>query len=326
MVNLYRGIAKIVPKKLRVKVASLLSYSHLLVDPEKFLGFTLLNSALIGVLLGFILAPLLQRSFWIFSIAGMGLTVVLVYLWIQLLVDKKARLVEESLPDALQLMASNLRAGMTPDKALLLSSRPEFGPLKEEIDLVGKKVTLGKGVGTALMEMTSRINSKKLVRAIELINSGLDSGGSLATLLEATSNDLREQILVDKKIKASVTMYVMFIFSAAGMITPILFGLNSFLVEILRTSLSSVEIPAAAISTLPIKGTTVSVSAEFLMIFIIAFMVMNCLMASMLLGLIAKGKSREGLRYFLPMILIAIPVFFLVRIIINYVLGGLFTF
>ena len=326
MANIYRIIARILPRKIRDKFKDFLFYTSIKVNPDMFIGFVILTSILLGLVGGFFLTPFVKLSFWIVFVAFVLLSIIIVYVWLVLLVDKKARLVEDSLPDALQLMASNLRAGMTPDKALLLSSRPEFGPLKDEIDLVGKKVALGKNIGTALMEMAKQIRSQKLVRAVELINSGLDSGGSLATLLEATANDLREQFLIDKKIKASISMYVIFIFSAAAMITPVLFGLSSFLIDILQSTLSNIDIPTTAISSLPIKGVQVTISSKFVVMYIITFLVVNSLMASLLLGMIAKGNRKEGLRYYIPMLLFAIPIFLLIRITIKSAMSGLFNF
>ena len=326
MHNFYRIIARVIPQTLRKRIQTLLSYSDIRVEHENFIGFITLSSILVGTVAGFFLGYSLQRSFWIFFAAFTVLTNAAVYLWLAFMIDKKAALIEESLPDALQLMASNLRAGMTPSKALLLSSRPEFGPLKNEIDIVGRKVTLGKNVGTALIEMAKHVRSRRLFRAVELINSGLDSGGSLATLLEATSSHLREQFLVDKKIKASITMYVIFIFSAAAIITPVLLGLSSFLVEVLHGSLAQIEIPSAALATLPIKPASSAITIQFLLSYIIIFLVTNCFLASLILGLIKKGRKREGMHYFIPMILLAVPLFLLSRYAIRTALQGLFNF
>jgi len=325
MAHIYRTVAKIVPSKLKLKIKMFLSYTTIVADHESFIGFVTAYSLLLGVIAGFFLGTVYSTPFWIFFVSVVIICNVIVYVWLMLLVDTKARLVEDALPDALQLMASNLRSGMTPEKALLLSSRPEFGPLKEEIDTIGRKVALGKNVGLALMEMARRVRSKRLVRAVELINSGLDSGGSLATLLEATSHDLREQFLVDKKIKASVTMYVIFIFSAAAVISPVLFGLSSFLVEIIQASFSQVNIPTTALASLPIKSAQLSISPAFITSFIIFFQIVNCFMASMILGLISKGKQREGFKYFIVMVVLALPLFFLTRYAIHSVLGGLFN-
>src|SRR5690349_7842694 len=51
---------------------------------------------------------------------------------------------EEVFPDFIELVSSNLRSGMTTDKALLLSSRKEFYPLDLEILALGKDITTGK--------------------------------------------------------------------------------------------------------------------------------------------------------------------------------------
>ena len=323
MAKIYRTIARIVPKFAKKKIKSFLIYSNLLVDHEIFIGFVTIISLLLGISLGFFVGTIFKLPFWIPFIAVTVLTNLIVYFWLLFMVDKKARVIEESLPDALQLMTSNLRAGMTPEKALLLSARPEFGPLKTEIDIVGKKVALGKSIAHALTEMAARVRSKRLERAVELITSGLQSGGNLANLLDTTSNTLREQYLVDKKIKAGVTMYVMFIFSIAAFISPIVLGLISFLVEVLQASFSSVDIPDG-IGSLPINIGQVSISPEFLVAFLISFIIINAFMASLLLGLISKGKQRQGIKYFIPMSVIAIPLFFIVRISIRNLFGGLF--
>src|SRR3989344_4622439 len=326
MAHIYRSFSGLIPYVLKNKIKSFLTYTTITIDPDSFIGFITVYSLLLGLVSGFFLGSFFDISFWIFFPGITLLCNVTVYVWLLLLVDTKARLIEESLPDALQLMASNLRSGMTPEKALLLSSRPEFGPLKDEIDIVGRKVALGKNVGLALMEMARRVRSKRLARSVELLNAGLDSGGSLAILLESTSHDLREQLLVDKKIKASVTMYVIFIFSAAAMISPVLFGLSSFLVEILQSSFSMINIPSTTLTSIPVRSAQISVSANFIIGFIITFITVNCFMASMLLGLLSKGKQREGVKYFMAMIVLAIPIFFISRYAIKYVLGGLFEF
>lgn len=323
---IYKTIAKIIPWKLREKIHQFLYYTNLKVDFDSFIGFVLSSSLLIGLVAGFLLSPLFKQPLWVFFLVVVGIMNGIIYLWLILLVDKKAQLIEEALPDALQLMSSNLRARITNDKALLLSSRSEFGPLKEEIDIVGRKVTLGKSVGGALMEMAKKIRSKKLIRAVELINSGLESGGSLANLLEATSNDLREQALIDKKIKAGITMYAIFIFSASSIVTPVLFGLSSFLVDVLKISLANVIIPEAATTSVPITIYQVNISSEYLFFFIITFLVVNSLMGSMLLGMIGRGKKTEGIKYFIPMVLLAIPLFLLSKYVIKMALSGLFGF
>jgi pilus assembly protein TadC len=323
---IYRLFAKIYPSKVRSKIKSLLSYSSIKVDKDRFIGFLNVTSLLLGLMSGFILSFIFEKPFWIFFSGVVILVNVVVYLWIMMVIDQKVKVVEEFLPDALQLMSSNLKAGMTPDRALLLSARPEFGILKEEIDHVSKSVGLGKNISLALLDMSKRVRSKRLVRAVELINSGLGSGGSLGDLLQLTASHLREQSLIDKKIKSSISMYIIFIFSATAMITPILFGLSSFLVEILGQITANIDTSTSTTASLPISISSVSIEPSFIIVFIICFILANSFMASMLLGLIGKGSQRDGIKYFIPMVSLAIPIFFITRFAIKYLLGGLFSF
>ena len=78
------------------------------------------------------------------------------------MLEAKAKFMEKVLPDALQLMSSNLRAGMTPERALLLAARSEFGPLSDEINRVGKEVAVGKGVDEALLDITKESSQTRL--------------------------------------------------------------------------------------------------------------------------------------------------------------------
>ena len=57
-----------------------------------------------------------------------------------------------------------------------------------------------------------------------LLIEGLRAGGELASLLEQTADGLTNQNLIDKKIRASVGMYVMFIFSAVCFGSPLLYS------------------------------------------------------------------------------------------------------
>ena len=324
-IQVYRLIAKIVPFKVKANSKHFLSTFNFQRNPEEIVGFFLLASILSSLVIAFWIAFIFNTSFlicWALSLTSIFL---FTYVTIAILIDSKAKKIEKSLPNALQLTASNLRAGITMDKALLLSSRPEFGPLKDELDLIGKKINLGESLPSALQQAAAKIRSKKLTRAVELINSGLRSGGELATLLEATAADLREQFLVDKKIKASISMYIIFIFSAAGIISPLLFGLSSFLVDVIQKTFAQLEIPVTA-TTLPLVFSQVHLSTQYLQNFLIMFIVANSFMASSLLGLIEKGKAREGFRYFIPMVLLGIPLFFLSRYFIRTLLSGLFNF
>lgn len=321
---MYRTFAKLYPKKLKKKFEMLLVYANIKTDPDKFIGFVLVFSILLSFALGFNLGMVFDMGFIPLTGISFVLIMFFVYIWLLLTADGKGKFIEKVLPDALQLMSSNLRAGLTTDRALLLSARPEFGPFQDEVNLVGKEITLGKPITQALMGITKRVKSQKLERTIELITSGIKSGGELASLLDQTASDLRRQQLVDKKIRSSVNMYVIFIFIAAGIASPVLFGLSSYLVEVLTENFASVSVPETTSFDMPMKFSDISISVQFVIRYAIVSMITTALMGSFILGLISEGKEKEGVKFIFPLILLSLGLFFLSRYLIGGLLGGLF--
>ncbi len=322
--TIFRLTAKILPKKFRTNLSETLDFLNFSQRGEEAIGVVNLSVFLFSLFIGFLLGKIYFISFWYIFIPSVVIIYLLLYFRITLARDKKVRLIEEALPDALQLMASNLKSGMTPDRALLLSARDEFGPLREEIEKVGQKVILGKNIGIALKEMANRVKSKRLIRAIELINSSLQSGGSLSVLLEATATELRDKFLTDNKIKANITMYIIFIFSAVAIISPVLFALSQYLIEVLKTTFAKVDLSAISTTAMPITISQIDISTDFVMMYIVIFMILNSYMTSGILGLINKGKTSEGVKYIVPMMGLALIIFFIASWVVRSTLGGLF--
>ena len=322
--KMYRTFARLYPSKWRKVLSELLVYADIQIEPDRFLGFVLSFSFLLSLAIGFNFGVLFKVKFLPLFLISFAVIELGVYFWLLITADSKGKFIENILPDALQLMASNLRAGFTTDRALLLSARPEFGPLKDEINLVGKEITVGKPIGEALEGITRRVRSQKLARTIELIVSGIKSGGELASLLDETSSDLRRQQLVDKKIRSSVNMYVIFIFIAAGVASPLLFGLSSYLVEVLTQSFSSVQVPEVANFNMPLNFSQISISTAFVIKYALVSLTTTAIMGSFILGLISKGKEKEGVKFIPIIIILSFTLFFVVRYLIKSMLGGLF--
>jgi len=230
---------------------------------------------------------------------------------------------EDVFPDFIELMASNLRAGMTIDKSLLLSSRKEFSPLDKEIILLGKNILTGKEIGEAMIEMARRTHSDKIIKTISIIISGIRSGGNLAILLEETAINMRERNFVEKRAASNVLMYLIFIFFAVGVGAPVLFSLSSVLVQVLSSLLKNIPSMQTTAVSLPFTLTSVNISETFVVYFSLTFVVGMDILASLLLGLVGKGEAKQGLKYTVPIILLAMGVFFLVRIFLTKYFAGI---
>jgi len=322
---MYKFLANIYPKNLKEKYELLIKYSDLKANPLNLMGFFLSFGFGVAVMLSLFLTKSISIPFILLILILFFLVELLIYILLLLKADKKGRFVEEILPDVLQLMSSNLKAGLTTDRALLAASRPEFGPFREEINKVGKEITMGRDISSSLLDMTTSIKSEKLRRTILLIISGLKSGGELSALLEQTAANLRQQRFVEQKTRANVMMYVIFIFIAVAIGSPMLFGLSSFLVEVLTTSLSSVELPTTEVTAnLPLSFTKVDISIDFVIMFSIVSLVTFSIIGALILGLISKGKERDGVKFIPILMAISLALFFITRVVIKGMLGGLF--
>ncbi len=325
---MYRFFSRILPSKIQLKYRELLKYSDIKIPPDRFIGFIIIYGLIFSLAISFYLAFLAKTPILImWPVLFIGLEI-LAYNWLLLSVNKRTRFVESVLPDVLQLMASNLKAGLTVDQALLSSTRPEFGILKDEINRIGKEIATGKEIEIALKHMSRRIKSEKLDKTVSLISSGLKSGGELASLLDQTAVNLRDQKFVEDKVKSNVLMYVIFIFIAISIGAPLLFGLSSFLIGVLTDIMSGITIPAEATArmNLPLAVTEVSISTSFIIRYAIVSLITTSILGSLVLGLISKGKEKEGIKFIPALILLTVVVFFLVRTVIKNVLGGLFGF
>ncbi|MCH7568384.1 MAG: type II secretion system F family protein [Nanoarchaeota archaeon] len=243
----------------------------------------------------------------------------------KLKVDAEIKKMESVFPDFLQLMSSNLRAGITIDRALLMSSRKEFAPLDKEILKLGKEIFTGTEISHALSNMSKKINSEKIHKTINLIISGIRSGGNLAILLEETAVSMRERNFVEKRAASNVLMYVIFIFFAVSVGAPILFGFSSVLVQILTNLLSNLPpIETSGNVGLPFTLTKVGVSVTFVTYFSLVFLITMDILGSLILGLVSKGEEKAGIKFILPLIAISVSIFLASRfILLSYFSSGI---
>lgn len=319
----YRGIARQLPASIRERVRKTLIYADIDTDHEKFLGFMVT----FGLALSLAVSMDLYLVFDVPPLTGFAGTVVsfllLVYIWLFFLTQNRSRFIENVLPDALQLMSSNIRAGMTTDRALLLSARAEFGPLRKEISLVGKRIFSGGVIEEELKKMAERVNSKVFRRTIGLIVEGIRSGGSLDRLLIQTADDLRGQESIRKEIQATVLMYSILIFFAVGFAAPFLFGVSSYLSEVLSTRMNSFSFVRGVSSTLNLQNTAPSIPVETLLMFSVTSLSLSSVFGGLAIGLIQEGEEKVGVKYIPLFIASSLLVFLITRNVMVSVFGQL---
>jgi len=312
-------IYKFFPKRYRESIREKLLLAGMTTNADSYINKSFLASLLIAAGLAVFI-----RVYALFIFIGIFLAVFLLSnAYLTLAVDKRKNFVENVLPDALELMAANMRAGFIPSKALLLSARSEFGPLAEAIKKSGKEIMTGKSLSEGLNEIPKYIKSDVLQRTINLINEGSKSGGQLVSLLEENAIDIRRKQAIKKEIQANIVMYGIFIVFAGVIGAPVLYALSLYLINTL-TSLGSSQIVSSEVMSrgVPLfKGGGAHVSSEFLFAFSLASIIITTFFSGLIIGLIETGKEKGGIKYVPVFMIIALLVFFGA----NFVVGSMFS-
>jgi len=125
---------------------------------------------------------------------------------------RRIRKIDQRFPDFVRDLAESRRAGMTFTKAIMHTSKGNYGLLTPEIQKIARQISWGSGVEDALNSFAKRVNTKLINRTISLIIEASRSGGHVADVLDAASKDAREIKLIESERKASLMSYVAIVY------------------------------------------------------------------------------------------------------------------
>lgn len=331
----YLTCSKMFPKRYKNYVDKLISYGGGKETCENWLG----SAAIFGlaVFASILLIPWSLRglpkkfvpaageflspskpNYILYILIGIGIFILIqliVYLTIYFRAEERTKRIENALPDTLQLIASNLRAGMTPFKALKLSARKEFGPLKEEIDRATSEALGTESFSKTLLRISSRVKSEMLDRALKLFTTAMKSGGHLAQLLEELGRDISETRSLKRELVTNTKTYTMFIMFTVIIGTPLLLAIAIHFVRII-TEIQTRNITNIGFGLSFLAGE-ITITTGFLTKVAIIMLIITALLASMLIGVIREGKSKYGFKYAPLTIIGSFVVFFVVRGLIS---------
>lgn len=227
---------------------------------------------------------------------------------------KRTQEIEKVLPDYLSLVASNLRSGMTVDRALWTAASPRLGVLTTEIRKAAKEVATGMDLSISLTRFAQKYDSIVLNRAIDLILEGLESGGQLADVIDKVVENIEQTVYLRKEMQAASLSYVIFITIIVIIISPFLFALSHNLLLLITNIASKISIPNAggmgAFSVLS-AITNISISPNDFKNFAYIAISIISIFSSMIISIINKDSIMGGIKY--------IPIF-LVMSLISFIL------
>jgi tight adherence protein C len=191
------------------------------ISPTAFLAFKS-GLALAGLFLGIVFGGVAASAggvlFCSVAFAGVG------FIAPDFFVSAKARSRKESiraeLPDALDLMAVSVEAGMGFDGAIVKLTEHMEGPLADEFSLTLSEIRIGESRSDALKKLADRTGTPELASFVRAIIQADQLGISLGRILrvQATDSRLKRQAAAEEKaMKAPIKMLfptVLFIFPA----------------------------------------------------------------------------------------------------------------
>jgi len=245
---------------------------------------------------------------------------VLFYILVDLKIFKRKVNIEDVLPDYLQLTASNIKSGMTIDRALWYAVRPRFGVLAKEIEIVAKETMRGEDLKIALQKFADKYDSVLLKRSINLLIEGLESGGEIGGLLNKIAINIQENKIMKKEMAANVTTYVIFISFATIAAAPVLFSLSGVLIRVIGSLGTAVGGATTTGFALSFSGAGIQYS-DF-RIFAIVSLIITSFFSAMIIATIKKGNAKLGLRYIPIFILVTVTLFFIADQVLGKLIGG----
>lgn len=245
-----------------------------------------------------------------------------VYFYIDLMIYNRTKEIEKILPDFLQYVASNLKGGMSFDKALWSAIKPRFGVLANEVEIAAKKVMTGEEIDVALSEFTRMYDSPMLRRSFDLIIEGMRGGGNIVYLIDKVIDNINETDTLKKEMAASVTTYVIFISFIVIFVAPALFALSYQLLTIVNSFASKIGSTGGA--NLPLKFSNVSIDpSDFSNFSMIAIGIISSF-SSMIISIIRRGDIKGGIKFVPLFLALAIADYRIFMSILSGVFSSLF--
>ncbi len=125
-----------------------------------------------------------------------------VFIWVNGKAKKRLAMIEEQLPDAVELMVRSLRVGHPFSSAVAIVANEVPDPLGSEMGIISDEAAYGRDMGESLKAMAERIDLQDLRFLAVAVSIQQTSGGNLAEILHGLSQVIRSRFRLFRRVKA----------------------------------------------------------------------------------------------------------------------------
>ena len=125
-----------------------------------------------------------------------------VWVWVGRTASKRLALLEEQLPEAVELMVRSLRVGHPLSAAIGIVAKELSDPLGSEMGFIADEAAYGRDVSEALRSLAERTGLQDLRFLAVAVGVQQKSGGNLAEILDGLAQVVRARFKLFRKVKA----------------------------------------------------------------------------------------------------------------------------
>lgn len=125
-----------------------------------------------------------------------------VYFWVSGKAKKRMSLIEEQLPEAVELMVRSLRVGHPFSSAIQIVAKEVPDPLGSEFGLIADESAYGREVSESLKHLAERMDMQDLRFLAVAVTIQQQSGGNLAEILDGLAKVIRARFRLFRRVKA----------------------------------------------------------------------------------------------------------------------------
>ncbi|MEH6772329.1 MAG: type II secretion system F family protein [Cereibacter changlensis] len=125
-----------------------------------------------------------------------------IYVWVNGKAKKRMALLEEQLPDAVELMVRSLRVGHPFSSAIAIVAKEVADPLGTEFGVIADEAAYGRDVAECLKAFAERMESQDLRFLAVAVTIQQQSGGNLAEILAGLAKVIRARFKLFRRVKA----------------------------------------------------------------------------------------------------------------------------
>jgi len=167
-------------------------------SPQALIGIM----AIVSVFAFMMLSVMTGAEFSLRIVLGIAMGVGGVFFWVNRTAKKRMNLLEEQLPDSIELMVRSLRVGHPFSTAIGIVAKEIPDPLGSEFGVISDEAAYGRDVSESLKAFAERMDSQDLRFLAVAVSIQQQSGGNLAEILEGLSKVVRARFKLFRRVRA----------------------------------------------------------------------------------------------------------------------------